>query len=66
MLSDEGKAKILKTEMPLHLHNPHTGVRVWPVMKQDSEGNWQISSPDVIKSMLGPRKKKSGKSKPQK
>ena len=61
MLSDEEKDKIKKTKFPLHLHNPHTGVRVWPVMKQDSEGNWQISSPDVIKSMLERRKPKSGK-----
>ena len=59
MLSDEEKAKILKTYMPLHLHNPHTGVRVWPVMKQDSEGNWQFSDPEGIKSMMERRKPKS-------
>jgi hypothetical protein len=46
---------------PLHLHNPSTGVRIWPVMKQDSEGNWVVSSPEFVDNMMAPPKEKSGK-----
>jgi hypothetical protein len=49
----------------IHFHNKKTGVRVWPVMVQDSEGNWNPSDPAVVESLMRDdfhqRKPESGK-----
>ena len=55
------KEKKQEEEPLIMFFNPETGISVWPVMKQDSEGNWVFSYPEEVKSLLGVQEPKSGK-----
>jgi hypothetical protein len=52
---EKQKAKDRAKDLPppiMRLHNPKTGIAIYPRMEMGPDGEWRIKDPEAVKAML--------------
>jgi len=45
----------------MRLHNPDTGIAIYPKMEKGPDGEWRMKDPETVKALLGYGRGEPGK-----